>query len=124
MRRLLLLAVAATLTHPAGALAASYKTPGYQGTHVVPRHVSAPAPQPLTIGSGEHPDILVDGAGTAHITWNEPTPGGASRLHYCRLPRGAHACATQSALDVDQPTTDVDSPQGNVDGDGPRPLAL
>src|SRR5690349_22226523 len=124
MRRLLLLAAAAALAHPASALAASYKTPGYRGTHAVPRHLSAPAPQPLTIGSGEHPSILVDGAGTAHITWNEPTPGGASRLHYCRLPRGARACAAQSVLDVDQPDTDTNSPVGNVDSDGPRPLAV
>src|SRR5262249_12944168 len=77
--------------------AASYHPPGYRGTHSVPR-VAARVPVPLTIGTGENPSVLVDGAGTAHVVWNEPVPGQADQLHYCRLPRGAAACSVSKVL--------------------------
>ena len=47
----------------------------------------ARAAAPLTVGTGNHPRVAVDANGTAHIAWI-----GAG-LAYCRLPRGAQACA-------------------------------
>ena len=64
----------------------SYSTPGYRGTHNVPK-VAQRALPPVTIGVGQDPSIRVDAAGTSHIVWDQPVAGGADRLHSCRLPR-------------------------------------
>ena len=114
----------AALPGAAGARRApSYHTPGYRGTHHVPK-VAPRVPPPVTIGNGENPSILVDGAGTAHIVWNEPVPGGADRLHYCRIPRGASACAVSKVLTIDQPASLGNSPDTNKDTEGPRALSV
>src|SRR4051794_10089584 len=43
--------------------------------------------------TGEHPNVLVDQIGTAHVVWNQSTAQGAPDvLHYCRIPRGATRC--------------------------------
>jgi hypothetical protein len=57
-------------------------------------------PQPFQVGTGAHPDVAVDAAGTAHVVWNEdsgsvPTP---DPLHYCRVPRGSTACDNSIVL--------------------------
>ncbi len=111
------------LAVPASAGAASYTTPGYHGTHHVPK-VVASTPPPVRIGTGSHPNVLVDAAGTAHIVWNETVPAGGDQLHYCRLPRGASACAASSVLNVDQPAVDGNDATNNIDTDGPRALAI
>lgn len=103
--------------------APSYHTPGYRGSHRLPR-VKPRVRAPLTIGTGENPSILVDGAGTAHIVWNEPVPGQADQLHYCRLPRGATACTASKVLPVDQPDALGNSPETNNDTEGPRALTV
>ena len=111
------------LAAPASAGAASFTTPGYHGTHHVPK-VVASTPPPVRIGTGSHPNVLVDAAGTAHIVWNETVPAGGDRIHYCRLPRGASACAASSVLNVDQPAVDGNDATNNIDTDGPRALAI
>src|SRR4051794_39371586 len=114
----------AVVAAPAVASAASYTSPGYRGTHRVPKVAAAPPPAPVRIGTGAHPNVLVDAAGTAHIVWNQPVPGGADQLHYCRLPRGASGCAASSVLTVDQPDVPGNNPTSNVDTDGPRALSV
>jgi hypothetical protein len=47
----------------------------------------------VDLGVGDTPSVAVDPAGTAHIVFN--SPGGET---YCRLPRGAKACAVETAL--------------------------
>ena len=45
----------------------------------------------VTVGQGAKPSVAVDAAGTAYIVWYGPQ--NQSALHFCRLPRGATACA-------------------------------
>ncbi len=114
----------AALPSAAGARrAASYHTPGYRGSHHVPP-VAARVPPPVTIGNGENPSILVDAAGTAHIVWNERVPGQADRLHYCRIARGASACSVSKVLPIAQPDSLGNSPDSNIDSEGPRALSV
>ncbi|HEV2813210.1 MAG TPA: hypothetical protein VGW10_08170, partial [Solirubrobacteraceae bacterium] len=58
---------------------------------------AAQAGVPFTVGEGASPHLLVDGAGTAHVTWSDETP----RVFYCRVPRGAAGCAVLRALSSD-----------------------
>jgi hypothetical protein len=61
-----------------------------------------PGAQPFQVGTGNQPDIAVDGAGTAHVVWSENT-GGADApdlIHYCRVPRGATACSPAETLNA------------------------
>jgi hypothetical protein len=58
----------------------------------------AQAARPITLGTGEGPGLAIDEAGTAHIAWSEDLSDQASTLRYCRLPRGARACAPLLAL--------------------------
>ena len=45
--------------------------------------------------NAEKPDIAVDDAGTSHVVWNVQSEGfGDNTLVYCRVPRGARACAS------------------------------
>jgi hypothetical protein len=55
---------------------------------------------PLAIGDGHKPGVAVDPSGTAYIAWYGPEAGDTS-LRFCRLARGATACAGQAVL----PTT-------------------
>ena len=67
MRRVLLLALALT-----GLLA--------PGAH---------AGIPFTVGEGRGPHLIVDAAGTAHVTWHDET----NTIFYCRIPRDQRRCA-------------------------------
>jgi hypothetical protein len=61
-----------------------------------------PAVQPFQVGTGDHPDIAVDPAGTAHVVWNEYN-GAANTpdpIHYCRIPRGTTACSVEKVLNA------------------------
>ena len=78
---------------------------------------SAPAPTTLS-SNGEHPDVLVDAAGTAHIVWNEPGQGGPDVTVYCRLPRAAKAC------DVTQRLVPPGADELSQDPDGPQVFAV
>jgi hypothetical protein len=74
-----------------------YATPGYKGLKKAPRTGPAPAPPSISLGTGTHPDVWVDEAGTSHVVWNEEGPAdGSDVVHYCRLPRGAKACDNPS----------------------------
>lgn len=58
---------------------------------------AAHAGTPFTVGEGRAPHLIVDGAGTAHVVWNNE----ASQIFYCQVPRGATACAAPpTVLDV------------------------
>jgi hypothetical protein len=50
----------------------------------------------VDLGAGDTPSVAVDPAGTAHVVFN--SPGGET---YCRLPRGAKACAVETPLPLD-----------------------
>lgn len=52
---------------------------------------------PLRIGDGDSPNVTVDAVGTAHIAWRGAGSNSA-QLFYCRLPRGASACAPQTQI--------------------------
>src|SRR4051812_42314214 len=62
---------------------------------LAPAQAMAAVGAPITIGAnGDSPNVTVDAAGTAYITFNAKNPTGAqSSLTFCRLPRGASACA-------------------------------
>jgi hypothetical protein len=79
--------------------------------------LSAPAvaagQTPVILGDGEHPGVTIDASGTAYITWIGREPNITS-LHFCRLPRGAAACAVNQALTV--PNTSLYRPYTVVDG--------
>lgn len=60
--------------------------------------------------AAEHPAIAVDDNGTAHIAWNESAGiPGDDTLVYCRVPRGAKACALTRTIAL--PKTDFNGPQ-------------
>ncbi len=71
------------------------------------------AATPVTLGPGVEPSVAVDSAGTAYIAWigNEST---TTTLHFCRLPRGASACAVNQQLTV--PGTSLSRPFVDFDG--------
>jgi hypothetical protein len=48
------------------------------------------------IGDGSGPGVALDAAGTAYIAWNGPE--AVTTLQFCRLPRGASACAPRSMI--------------------------
>lgn len=59
-----------------------------------------PATSTFLVGDGQHPDVAVDSAGTAHVVWNSPS-GSADvpdPLHYCQIPRGQTACTGARTL--------------------------
>ncbi len=43
--------------------------------------------------TGADPDVAVDGSGTAHVVWNQPSTEGSDATVYCQLPRGATTCS-------------------------------
>jgi hypothetical protein len=98
--------------------------------------------KPIAIGFGYRPQVLVDEAGVAHITFSSPAvehgPAGkhtytAGWDNYCRLARGAGACADRARFDAPivypHEIAEVspyfeNSPGGNQDiGEGSLPLA-
>jgi hypothetical protein len=74
---------------------------------------AAGAATPVTIGAGHKPGVAVDPAGTAYIAWYGPESNVTS-LHFCRLPRGASACAV--ATTIAAPGTTLSRPFVTVDG--------
>ncbi len=65
--------------------------------------LAAPAAAaPTALGTGDSPSITVDPNGTSHVVWNESRPGAEADItHYCRLPRGATACANPDTTPMD-----------------------
>lgn len=51
------------------------------------------AAAPITVGTGTHPTITVGADGTAHIVFKQ-----GNSVVYCRLPRGAGACAQSTTI--------------------------
>jgi hypothetical protein len=76
------------------------------------------------------PHVAVDDGGTAYVTWNAGPvgPGGEGGIGFCRLPRGATACANppESRLIVPSKTYgEGDDPSYNQDaGTGAYPVVL
>jgi hypothetical protein len=109
----------------------SYHSPGYKGTTRLPHVTATPFP-PTVLGTGKYPDVLVDAAGTGHVTFSED--GGSSSpdtISYCRLLRGQKGCSsTTSSLAPVAPTGGQSDPYignfpgGNHDFDGAVPLAI
>jgi hypothetical protein len=126
MRSLALSTLLVSLVLPAGAAAKPvYKSPGYRGTRTVPRTTPPKPPTPIAIASaGEHPQLLVDGAGTAHVVWNERTPDQPDTLRYCRIRRGGSGCEASQSLVPDQPYDGGNAAAFNNDVGIPRVLAL
>lgn len=101
------------------------QTPGYRGITTAPRVLPQQPPAPVTIGSGQSPQVVVDEGGTAHIVWNERRGSDSDVLRYCRLKRGARACDVTQALIPPLDTSDPgNSPAANTDFDGPQVFAL
>jgi len=119
---LVLALLAALAAAPAGA--ATYRSPGYKGTRTAPKTLPAASPAPVQIGAGQHPQVLVDAAGTAHVVWNEPRQDAADVLHYCRLKRGAKACDVQHALVPEGPGDARSEPRFNSEIGTPRVFAV
>ena len=74
---------------------------------------AAPAASPLAIGTGHKPGVAVDAAGTAYIAWYGGEPSVTS-LQFCRLPRGAGACARRGQIAA--PNTSLSRPFVTVSG--------
>lgn len=66
---------------------------------------TARAAQPFALGPGIFPHAAVDGAGTAHVAWRDLT-----NVFYCRVPRGATACAAKLKLTPSDSPSEVDEP--------------
>ncbi len=65
---------------------------------------------PFTVDpSGAHAHVAVDDSGTGHVVWIEKGPSLNDILHYCRLPRGAKACASKQSFPL--PGIDVQGPR-------------
>ena len=79
---------------------------------LVPATASA---APGSLGSGGRPAIAMDGAGTAYVAWIGVQPTGNTTLHFCRLPRGATACANPTTT-FTPPGTSITAPFVAVDG--------
>ena len=65
----------------------------------------AQAAPPIVVGQATFdgaPDIAVDPAGTAHIAWADTSPA-VEEVRYCRLARGAGACADPETFVGSQP---------------------
>lgn len=51
----------------------------------------------VVLGPGDQPNVTLDADGTAYIAWRG-SGNESRRLFFCRLPRGATACAPQTEL--------------------------
>jgi hypothetical protein len=74
---------------------------------------AARAATPVTLGPGHKPGVAVDAAGTAYVAWYGPESNVTS-LRFCRLPRGAAACAVTTTIAA--PGTTLSRPFVTVDG--------
>jgi hypothetical protein len=103
-----------------------YRDPAsYRGIHKAPRTKAPPKPPLVTLSStGQHPDLLVDEAGTAHIVWNEPRGDQADATMYCRLKRGARSCDVLKTLLWNKSYGPGDGPQFNIDWHGPKVVRI
>ncbi len=79
--------------------------------------VAARAAAPLTIGTGHKPGVAVDAAGTAYLAWFGAETS-VSSLQFCRLPRGASACAHRGQITT--PGTSLSRPFVTVSGSNVR----
>lgn len=77
--------------------------------------------QPLVLGAGSRPGVAVDPAGTGYFAWIGPE-SPATSLRFCRLPRGASACASRHAIAVPASTTSSHRPFVSVSGTTVRVL--
>ena len=55
---------------------------------------AAHAGPPFTVGEGFAPHLVVDSAGTAHVTWRDET----RTVYYCRIQRGGRSCPRPTTL--------------------------
>jgi hypothetical protein len=117
------------LAHVGSASAAGYHSFGYGGKTNFRNVAPQPLP-PISLGTGKYPNLLVDGAGTAHIVFTQD--GGSSSadtLGFCSLQRGIKTCAAEGvAPNPEPPPPEGDYagnfPAGNHDFDGPVPLVI
>lgn len=101
-----------------------YRSPGFRPVRIPRTFVPAAPPPPIVLpSSGNTPRVLVDAAGTAHITFADPNGTGADIIRTCRLLRGGRGCAASAGLSPDQPAAGND-PQSNQDFDGAYPLSV
>jgi hypothetical protein len=118
------------------------RAPAHRARGTRPRRARGAKPgKPIGIGFGFRPQVLVDDAGVAHITYSSPAaehgPAGrhtytAGWDNYCRLARGARSCDDHAKFDapITYPKPDEtgpffeNSPGLNQDiGEGSLPLA-
>jgi hypothetical protein len=59
------------------------------------------------LGAGRTPTVLVDSAGTAFIAWSDAN--GSGPVFFCRLPRGATACAGGGPVTFTPPAANDDT---------------
>lgn len=83
---------------------------------------TALASAPVLIGDGSRPAVAVDPAGTAYIAFNGTETTNA-KLHFCRLPRGASACAASLDLPIPASGDTVTRPFISVSGSTVRVLS-
>lgn len=88
-----------------------------------PRQATASAvrAEPLVLGAGSRPGLAVDPAGTGYFAWIGPE-SPATSLRFCRLPRGAGACASRHSIVVPASTTSSHRPFVTVSGTTVRVL--
>ena len=95
--------------------------PSFDGLRKPPKTKPAPLPAAVELSqNGSFPNLLVDEAGTAHITWADARGDDSDAAVYCRLQRGASACDTTTVLTWTKPYGTGDGPQFNNDYLGPR----
>jgi hypothetical protein len=129
-----LVALASACAHVGMASAASpgYHSPGYAGKTGFGAKVTPKALPPIVLGTGKYPDLLVDGAGTAHVVFaHDGGTSAADTYSVCNLQRGIKKCATSPT--VAAPAAPDPSQGGiysgnipslNHDFDGPVPLDI
>jgi hypothetical protein len=81
LKRLLLLVLLALAVAPASADAANIAFP---------------------VGTGDMPQLAVDGSGTAFVVWNRKTGGLTNVVDFCKVPRGQQRCSASLELTADQ----------------------
>jgi hypothetical protein len=106
--------VLAVLLLAVGAAAAQSAHKSAKSTHEPSKSAQEPGKRagpgkPIQIGFGFRPQVLVDDAGVAHITYSSPAaehgPAGqhtytAGWDNYCRLARGSRSCADHTRFDA------------------------
>ena len=102
--------------------------PSYRGLQrapaTAPEQLPPLPPSSLLSETGQHPDVLVDEAGTAHVTWREGRGDLDDAAIYCRVKRGSAACEQRVELTWSKPYGAGDSPSANTDYGGPEIVRL